>query len=78
MTKEELSQAITKSIEELGFARIKRAALVDVFASSTDVSFNIHDELKNFAESRGLEFKDEDADFVVFRKAGTQASEIPS
>ncbi len=72
MNKNELAQIITKSIKELGFARIARAAILDVFASSESPSFAIHDKLKEFAASRGLEFENEGDDFVVFRPLETE------
>jgi hypothetical protein len=78
MNQDELTQIITKSIEDLGFARIKRVALVDVFTSSTKDILNTQNELGNYAQSHGLEFKEEDADFVVFYKAGTEPPQIPS
>jgi hypothetical protein len=78
MNRNELTETITRSIEELGFARIKRAALIDVFASGTDISANTHHEINSFAESNGLESKNEDGDFIVFYKAGTEPPQIPS
>ena len=49
-------QIITKSIEELGFARIAKLAVLDVFSTGEPVSFDIHDELKEFAASNDLEY----------------------
>lgn len=72
MNKNELAQIITESIKELGFARIARAAILDVFASSESPSFAIHDELKEFAASRDLEFENEGDNFVVFRPLETE------
>jgi hypothetical protein len=41
MTKDKLSQTITRSIKELGFARIARHAIIDVFSTGNPVSFDI-------------------------------------
>ena len=78
MTQDELTQIIIKSIEDLGFARIKRVALVDVFVSGTGDIMNIQNQLGNYAQTNGLEFKEDDADFVVFYKQGTEPPQIPS
>ena len=68
MTKNELSQTINQSIEELGFARIARPAILDVFSTGNPVSFDIHNELKEFADSQGLNYQvEDDEDFYVFR-----------
>ena len=68
MTKDKLLQTINQSIEELGFARIARPAILDVFSTGNPVSFNIHNELKEFADSQGLNYQvEEDEDFYVFR-----------
>lgn len=69
LTKDELSQTITKSIEELGFARIAKPAVLDVFSTGEPVSFDIHDKLKEFAASGNLEYQDgeDEEDFLVFR-----------
>jgi hypothetical protein len=78
MTQDELTQIVKKSMEDLGFARIKRAALVDVFNSGgTDLS-GTQNQIEHFAKSNGLDFKSEDGDFVVFYKVGTQPPQIPS
>ncbi len=78
MTQDELTQIVTKSIEELGFARIKRAALVDVFNFGDADLSAAQNQLASFAKSNGLEFKSEDGDFVVFYKHGTEPPHIPS
>jgi hypothetical protein len=78
MIQDELTQIVTKSIEDMGFARIKRAALVDVFDSGTADVSNTQIQLENFAKSNGLEFKSEDVDFVVFYQTGTEPPQIPS
>ncbi len=72
MTKEELSQTINRSIKELGFARIARAAILDVFSSGNPVSFDIHDELKEFAAGQGFELQNEGEDFVIFRPSNSK------
>lgn len=73
MTKDELSQIITESIKELGFARIAKPAILDVFSTGEPVSFDIHDELKEFAASQGLNYQTEDdEDFFVFRQSNTK------
>jgi hypothetical protein len=78
MTQNELTQIVTESIENLGFARIKRAALVDVFDSGVADLSATQNQLEDFAKNNGLEFKSEDGDFVVFYKAGTEPPQIPS
>lgn len=78
MTQDELTQIVIKSIEDLGFARIKRAALVDVFNSGEVGLSTTQNQIASFAKSNGLEFKSEDGDFVVFYKEGTQPPQIPS
>ena len=73
MTKEELSEIITKSIDELGFARIAKPAVLDVFSTGEPVSFDIHDNLKKFADSQGLDYQDDsDEDFFVFRSSDSK------
>ena len=68
MTKDELSQTIAQSMKELGFARIARPAIIDVFSTSNPVSFDIHSALKDFANSQGLSYQvEDDEDFIVFR-----------
>jgi hypothetical protein len=67
LNRDELAQIITKSIEELGFARIAKPAVLDVFSTGAPVSFDIHDELKEFAASNNLEYRDEHENFWVFR-----------
>jgi hypothetical protein len=44
LTKDELAQTIAQSIEELGFARIAKPAILDVFSTGEPVSFDIHDK----------------------------------
>lgn len=73
MTKNELTEIITQSIKELGFARIAKPAIIDVFSSGEPVSFDIHDKLKEFAASQNLNYRDdEDQDFFVFRSSNTE------
>ena len=73
MTKEELTGIITKSIKELGFARIAKPAILDVFSTGEPVSFDIHDKLKEFADSQGLHYQDDnDEDFFVFRSSNSE------
>ena len=68
MTKDELSQTINQSIKELGFARIARPAILDIFSTGNPVSFDIHTELKEFAGNLGLDYQvEDDEDFYVFR-----------
>lgn len=68
MTKDELLQTINRSIKELGFARIARPAILDVFSSGNPASFDIHNALKDFANSQGLNYQvEDDEDFIVFR-----------
>lgn len=78
MNQDELTQIVTKSIEDLGFARIKRAALVDVYNSGAADLSATQNQIANFAKSNGLEFKSEDGDFVVFYKEGAEPPQIPS
>ena len=71
MTVDELSQTINKSIAELGFARIARPALTDIFSSGKASGFDIHENLETFAKNQNLEMaNDVDEDFVVFSPAG--------
>ena len=73
MTKEELTGIITKSIKELGFARIAKPAILDVFSTGEPVSFDIHDKLKEFADSQDLHYQDDnDEDFFVFRSSNSE------
>ena len=72
MTKDELTRTITESIKELGFARIAKPAIIDVFSTGDPASFDIHSKLKEFAGSQGLDYQDEDdEDFFVFRSSNT-------
>lgn len=72
MTKDELSQTISKSIEELGFARIAKPAIIEVFSTGNPVSFDIHDKVKEFAASQNLSYQTEDdEDFFVFRSSNS-------
>ena len=72
MNRDELAQIITKSIEELGFARIAKPVVLDVFSTGEPVSFDIHDKLKEFAASENLELQDEDENFWVFRRSNNE------
>ena len=71
MTKDELSQTINQSIEDLGFARIARAGILDVFSTGNPVSFDIHTEIQEFASNQGFEYENEGEDFVIFRPLNT-------
>jgi hypothetical protein len=73
MTKDELTQTINQSIKELGFARIAKPAILDVFSTGEPVSFDIQDKLKEFADSQGLHYQDDnDEDFFVFRSSNSE------
>ena len=73
MTKDELAQTITQSIKELGFARIAKPAILDVFSTGEPTSFDIHDKLKEFAADQSLNYQDDaDEDFFVFRSSDTK------
>jgi hypothetical protein len=74
LTRDELSQTITKAIKELGFARIAKPAVLDVFSSGEPASFDIHDKLKEFAATENLEYQngEDDEDFLVFRPVNTK------
>ncbi len=73
MTKDKLTEIITQSIKELGFARIAKPAILDVFSTGVPVSFDIHDKLKEFADSQGLNYQDDaDEDFYVFRSSNSE------
>ena len=71
MTKNELAQTISQSIEELGFARIAKPAILDVFSAGEPASFDIHEGLKEFAADQGLSYQNEtdDEDFIVFQRS---------
>lgn len=71
MNKNELSQTIERSIKELGFARIARSAVLDVFSTGNPVSFDIHDEIEKFAANQDLEYQNDGEAFVVFRPLNT-------
>ena len=71
MTKDELTQIINQSIEELGFARIARAGIIDVFSTDNPVSFDIHNQIREFAADQGFEYENEGEDFVIFRLSNT-------
>ena len=72
MSKDELTEIINQSIEELGFARIAKPAIVDVFSTGEPIAFDIHDELQEYADSQGFTFQDDaDEDFYVFRSSDT-------
>ena len=68
MTENELAEIITESIKELGFARIAKPAVLDVFSSGEPVSFDIHERVKEFAASQNLTVENEE-DFLVFNNA---------
>ncbi|MCA1622237.1 MAG: hypothetical protein LC768_01230 [Acidobacteria bacterium] len=68
MTKDELAETIAQSIKELGFARIARAAVLDVFSTGEPVSFDIYERVKKFAASQNLTVENEE-DFLVFNNA---------
>ena len=73
MTKDELSQTIAQSMKKLGFARIARPAIIDVFSTGNPVSFDIHSALKDFANSQGLNYQvEDDEDFIVFRSSDSK------
>jgi len=73
MTKDELAQTISQSIKELGFARIAKPAILDVFSTGEPTSFDIHDKLNEFAAGQGLNFQDDsDEDFYVFRSSNDE------
>jgi hypothetical protein len=72
MNKNELSQTINRSVKELGFARIARSAIIDVFSTGNPVSFDIHNEIQEFAADQGFEFQNDGEDFVVFRLSNTE------
>lgn len=72
MTKDELSQTINQSIKELGFARIARSAILDIFSTGNPVSFDIHNEIQEFASNQGFEYQNEGEDFVIFRPLNTK------
>ena len=75
MTRDELAQIIFKSIEELGFARIAKPAVLDVFSSGEPASFDIHQKLRDFAAAHGFTCQTENADedFLVFRPANDKS-----
>jgi hypothetical protein len=73
MTKDELTEIINQAIEKLGFARIAKPAILDVFSSGEPTSFDIHDKLTEFADTQGLNYQDDaDEDFYVFRSSNTE------
>ncbi|HLM01837.1 MAG TPA: hypothetical protein VK400_12335 [Pyrinomonadaceae bacterium] len=67
MNQDNLSETINKSIEELGFARVPRTAVTDIFSFDEPVAFETHEKLREFAEKQGLEIREED-DFVIFER----------
>lgn len=70
MTRDELAQIITQSIKDLGFARIAKPAILEVFSSGEIASFDIHSKLKEFASSQNLDYQDDtDEDFYVFQSS---------
>ena len=68
MTENELAGIITESIKELGFARIAKPAVLDVFSSGEPVSFDIYERVREFAASQNLTVENEE-DFLVFNNA---------
>ena len=72
MTKEELERVATDGIQQLGFARIAMPAILKVFASEQQPSYEIHEKLTSFAESHGWTIQHESGEFVVFYPAGTE------
>lgn len=74
MNKEELSQTIAKSIDELGFARIPKAAVANIFSEGESASFDIHDRLKEFVAGENLSYQEseDDEDFFVFHPANAE------
>ncbi|HEX9962850.1 MAG TPA: hypothetical protein VGB00_18100 [Pyrinomonadaceae bacterium] len=71
MNQNNLTETINKSIEELGFARIPRAAVTDIFSSGEPVSFEIDEKLGEFAGEHGLEIREEE-DFVIFERKAAE------
>jgi hypothetical protein len=71
MNQDNLTDTINKSMEELGFARIPRAAVADIFSSggggASPVSFEANEKLREFADGQNLEIREED-DFVIFER----------
>jgi hypothetical protein len=75
MTKDELAESITNAIQQLGFARIAKPALLDVFTPDEQASFAIQDKLEGFATNHGWTTQHEGTDFVLFHPAS--ATEPP-
>lgn len=71
MNQDNLTETVRKSVEELGFARIPRAAVTEIFSSGEPVSFEINEKLREFAEKQNLEIREED-DFVIFERKSTE------
>lgn len=71
MNQDNLTETVWKSVEELGFARIPRAAVTEIFSSGEPVSFEINEKLREFAEKQNLEIREED-DFVIFERKSTE------
>lgn len=71
MNQDNLTETIRKSIEELGFARIPRIAVTDIFSSGEPVSFEINEKLRAFADGQNLEIREED-DFVIFERKAAE------
>jgi hypothetical protein len=70
MNKNDLTETVEKSLKELGFARVSRAAIHDIFSSGDSTApFETNDALKDFAAGHNLEIS-EDGDFVVFEPKG--------
>ncbi len=70
MNKNDLRETVQRSLKELGFARVPRAAIHDIFSSGESMAaFETSDALKDFAAEQNLEIR-EDGDFVVFESKG--------
>lgn len=71
MTEDKLTQTINQSIKELGFARIARAGILDVFSNGNPASFDIHKKIEEFASNQGFKHEYDGEDFVIFRASNT-------
>lgn len=65
MDEKQLAETINKSFAELGFARIPKAAVVEIFSRGEPISFEVHERLEKFVASQSLELREE-GDFFVF------------
>lgn len=73
MNKNDLKETVNKSIEEMGFARISRAVVTDVFSAGGPVSFDARGRLDEFARENDFVVGEEE-NFVVFeRRAASSA-----